>query len=205
MKEKIMEYEQTVKNVQLRLAWLNANARHAIELQATFTFPAYDKAIRKIIRGTNNVRCFKICLEAIYVEFIMTLMRMYDTYKSDDTVCFELLFEYLSDDFVQQFEKRTQRKVKGKIQSALKEYKSLNGSHLVGRLKTVRNKMFAHTSMNFDRNKLAEYEYAEKLLGRTLPMLNELNSALRDEVKSFDRIRNYWKSYAIEFWQALKK
>ena len=202
---KTMEYDQMLNKVMLRLAWLNANARHAIELRETFTFPAYDTSIRKIIRGTNNVRCYKVCLDAVYFEFIMTLMRMYDNYKSDDTACFEKLIECLSADFVQNFESKTQRRVKSKIQSAIKEYLSLKDSHLVARLKTVRHKMFAHTSTNFNSSQVAKYGYAEELLQRTLPMLNNLNSAIHDKVEPFDKISKCWKGYATEFWQIFLK
>ena len=162
-----MEYNELLQKVEQGLFWLDANARHALELQETFTFPAYDTSIRALIKETNKLRCYKICLDAIYFEFVMTLMRMYDSYERD-TVCFKTLFEYLSDKFVQDFEAKTRRKVNSEIQLAGKEFKSLSGSHLVGRLRTVRNNMFAHTSSNFSRNQVAKYGHAEKLLERTL-------------------------------------
>ncbi|MEI7827950.1 MAG: hypothetical protein WCI87_09200 [Euryarchaeota archaeon] len=200
-----MEYDEILNKVVLRLAWLNANAKHAIELRETFAFPAYDPSIREIIRGTNNVRCYKVCLDAVYFELIMTLMRMFDNYKSDDTACFEKLFECLSADFVKNIESKTQRRVKNQIQSALKEYLSIKDSHLVASLKTVRHKMFAHTSTNFNKSQIAKYGYAEELLKRTLPMLNDLNSAIHNKVEPFDKISKYWKGYAMEFWQAFLK
>lgn len=200
-----MKYDQILNKIVLRLAWLNANAKHAIELRETFTFPAYDLSIRKIIRGTNNVICYKIYLDAVYFEFIMTLMRMFDNYKSNDTACFEKLFECLSADLVQHIESKTQRRVKNKIQSALKEYSSLKSSHLVASLKTVRHKMFAHTSTNFNKDQIAKYGYAEELLKKTLPILNDLNSAINNKVESYDKIGKYWNSYAKEFWQTFLK
>jgi len=200
-----MEYDQIIRKVGVRLLWLNANARHAIELKETFTFPAYNPALRKIIKGGNLVRCYKVYLDAIYFEFIMTLMRMYDTYKSDDTVCFDKLFCYLSAEFIQEIENKTQRRIKSKIHSAQKEYTNLKDSHLIARLKTVRNKMFAHTSANFDKRQVARYGYAEQLLEKTLPMLNNLNSAILGNVEPFDSISKYWKGYAKEFWKILLK
>jgi len=195
------EYDRRLNKVKLSLAWLNANATHAIELCESFTFPAHDSSLRKTIEVTNNNRCYKAYLEAIYFEFIMTLMRMYDNYKSDDTICFEKIFQYLSADFVHDFENKSQRKVKNKIQSVLIDYKSLNNSHLVARLKTVRDRMFAHTSAAFNRSQVAKYGYAEELLEKTLPMLNNLNSAFHDKVEPFDTIRKYWKGYATTFWK----
>ncbi len=197
-----MNYNELLKKVEQGLFWLDANARHAIELQETFDFPAHDVSIRGLIKGTNKVRCYKICLDAIYFEFVMTLMRMYDSHERN-TICFKTLFEYLSDDFVHDFGAKTQKKVESEIQSARKEFKSLNGSHLVGRLRKVRNNMFAHTSPNFSRNQVAKYGHAEKLLERTLPMLNSLNSAIGGKAEPYDKIKEYWKKYAREFWQTL--
>jgi hypothetical protein len=199
-----MEYKQLLKKIEESLFWLDANARHAIELKETFSFPAYDESIRKLIEGTNKVRCYKVCLDAIYFEFIMTLMRMYDSFEYD-TVCFKKLSEYLTDDFIQQYEKNTEREVRNKIESALTEYRDLNGSHLVGRLKTVRHNMFAHTSTNFNRNQVAEYGHAEQLIDKTLPMLNKLNHAFRDKIEPYDKISTFWKGYAKEFWRDLIK
>ncbi len=199
-----MEYNQLLKKIEQSLYWLNANAIHAIELKETFSFPAYDQSIRKMLEGTNKVRCYKVCLDAIYFEFIMTLMRMYDSYEND-TVCFKKLSEYLTDNFIQQYEKNTQRDVKTKIESALTEFQNLKGSHLVGRLKTVRHKMFAHTSTDFNRNQVAEYGHAEQLLEKTLPILNSLNYVFRDKKEPYDEIITFWKGYAKEFWEDLIK
>lgn len=200
--KKNVHYNQLLGKVEQGLAWLDANARHAIECQETFAFPSKDTAIRKLIKGTNKVRCYKICLEAIYFEFIMSLMRMYDSYERD-TVCFKNLFDYLTDDFIQDFESKTQRKVNTAIQSAWYEFQKLNGSHLIGGLKAVRHKMLAHTSINFNRNQFARYGDAEKLLEMTLPMLNNLHSTIRGKVEPYDKIRKYWNGYAIEFWQSM--
>ena len=163
-----MKYDQIHKKVALRLDWLNSNARHAIILRETFTVPAYDSAIRKIIAGTNRVRCYKVYLDAVYFEFIMTLMRMYDGYKSDDTACFEKLFECLSNDVIQNIESESRRRVKSKIKLAVKEYSSLKNSDLVASLKTVRNKMYAHTSTNFNQNLVAKYGFPRTIAEKNI-------------------------------------
>ncbi len=199
-----MNYSEILIKVEQSLTWLDANARHAIECQETFAFPAYDESIRRIIKGTNRVRCYKICLEAVYCDFIMSLMRMYDNYERD-TVSFNNLFNYLTDDFVHAFERKARREIGTTIQSARNDFKELNGSHFVSRLKTVRHSMLAHTSINFNRTQIARYGDAEELLKRTLLLLNKLNSAIRDKAEPYDNIRNYWNKYAIEFWQATVK
>jgi len=130
----------------------------------------------------------------------MTLMRMYDSYECN-TMCFKTLFDYLSDHFVHDFEAKTRKKVESEIQSARKEFKSLNGSHLVGRLRTVRNNMYAHTSLNFSRNQVAKYGHAEKLLESSLIMLNNLNSAIGGKAEPYEQIKKHWKKYSKEFWE----
>ena len=163
-----------------------------LNLRKRFRFPAYDRSIRELIKEARKVLCYKVCLDAIYFEFIMTLMRMYDSYEYD-TVCFKKLSEYLTDDFLQQYEKNTQRDVRIEIESSLKEFQSLKGSHLTGKLKTVRHNMFAHTSINFNRNQVAEYGDPEKLLEKTLPILNSLNFAFRNKREPYDEISTLWK------------
>lgn len=197
-----MEYDKALNAVNKNLYWLNANARHAIELKETFLFPAYDRSLRELIKGTNKVRCYNVCLKAIYSEFIMTLMRMYDSYQRD-VICFEGLFKCLSLDFIRKFEKNNQRKIKSFIDDAYAEYKKLKGSHLVSRLTTVRHKMYAHTAATFDSNQFAEYGHAEELLSKTLPMLNSIINSIWNKEEPYEKIIQYWKKYAIEFWHGL--
>ena len=69
----------------------------------------------------------------------------------------ENIFKYLNeDDFIDAFEKKTQRKVKHNIIEAGKKYIKLKGSHLVARLTTVRNKLYAHTATKFNRNQASK-------------------------------------------------
>lgn len=196
-----MHYNESLSKIRESLLWVNANAKHAIELRETFSFPAYDESIRKKIKGTYKVYCYKICMIALYFELVMALMRMFD--NSDDTASFKTLFGYLSDEFINYFETETNRKVKSEIQSALIDYNKLNGSHLVGRLKTVRHNMYAHTSMNFNKKQIAEYGYAEKLLDKTLPMLNKINLTILGKSEPFDKLSIDWKLYASDFWQSI--
>ena len=195
-----MEYDKVLKAVNKNLYWLNVNARHAIELQETFVFPAYDTSLRELIKGTNKVRCYKVCLEAIYFDYVMTLMRMYDSYQRD-VMCFEGLFECLTDDFILEFEKINQRRIKTCIDESYAEYKELKGSHLVSRLTTIRHKMYAHTAANFNSNQFAEYGHAEELLSKTLTMLNSVINSIWNKEEPYEKIIQAWKNYAIEFWQ----
>ena len=113
----------------------------------------------------------------------------------------ENIFKYLNeDDFIDAFEKKTQRKVKHNIIEAGKKYIKLKGSHLVARLTTVRNKLYAHTATKFNRNQFADYGQAEELLRKTLPILNMLNLSISDKVEPYDKISIFWEGYSTEFW-----
>ena len=196
-----MQHSKSLSKINENLSWLNSNAKHAIELKETFSFPAYDESIREKIKGTYKVYCYKHCMFALYFELIMSIMRMFDNYE--DTASFKTLFGYLSDEYISYYESKSNRKIKSEIKLALNDYNKLNGSHLVARLKTVRHNMFAHTSMNFNKNQIAEYGYAEKLLDKTLPMLNNLNLIILEKSEPFDKISASWKLYAVEFWQSI--
>ncbi len=199
-----MNYNKLLDKINECLFWLDANARYAIELKETFTFPAYDTSIRKLVEGTKKIRCYEVCLNAVYYEFVLTLMRMYDKYQNN-TFCFINLFDYLSDDFINNFEKNMQREVRTEIKKALNEFNYLNNSHLLARLQKVRNKMLAHTSTDFTRNQIAKYGDAEALLEKTLPMLNRLNLAISGRKEPYNEVSKYWNNYAIEFWSSLIK
>jgi hypothetical protein len=193
-------FEKSLKKIDQCLFWLNPNAKHAIQLKETFTYPAYNYELRNSIKGTNAVRVYKICLESIYFEFIMTLMRMYDNYERE-TACFKNLFSELSQDFIKSYEKDKNTKIKNELNSIVHEYNSLNGSHLVSRLTTVRNKLFAHTATNFNSNQFADYGHAEELLEKTLSLLNRLNKIFSNRIEPFEKIANHWKGFSSEFWE----
>jgi len=196
-----MQYSESLNNIKKNLSLLNNNAKLAIEFRETFSFPAYDEVIRDKIKGTPKVHCYRICMIALYFELVMALMRMFDNYE--ETASFKTLFGYLSDDFIKDFETEKKRKVKSEIQSAIIDYNKLNGSHLLGRLKRVRHNMFAHTSMNFNKKQIAKFGNAEKLLDKTLPMLNKLNLTILGKSEPFDELRVDLKPCVSNFWQSI--
>jgi hypothetical protein len=192
-------YEKSLKKIDQCLFWLNPNAKHAIELKETFSYPAYNDELRNSVKGTNSVRAYKICLESIYFEFIMTLMRMYDSYEKE-TACFKNLFNEINENFIESYEKDKNIKIKEELNSIVHDFNNLKGSHLVSRLTTVRNKLFAHTATNFNSNQFAHYGHAEELLDKTLPLLNRLNKIFSNRIEPFESIITLWKGYSLEFW-----
>ncbi|MFH2092287.1 MAG: hypothetical protein ABIJ31_07980 [Pseudomonadota bacterium] len=199
-----MEYDETLKYVEKNLYWLNVNARHAIELQETFSFPANDEGLRESIKNTNKVRCYKVCLEAIYFEYVMTIMRMYDSYQRD-VMCFQGLFRGLSEEFIKEYELKTNKSIKAAISSVFDNYQKLNGSHLVSGLRKVRHKLYAHTASDFNRNQFGKYGDAEKLLSKSLKLLNSINLAIWSREEPFEKLPKYWTKYSQEFWQNIIK
>ena len=193
-------YEKSLKKIDQCLFWLNPNAKHAIELKETFSYPAYNDELRNSVKGTNAVRVYKICLESIYFEFIMTLMRMYDSYEKE-TACFKNLFNEINENFIESYEKDKNIKTKEELNTIVHDFKKLKGSHLVSRLTTVRNKLFAHTATNFNSNQFADYGHAEELLDKTLPLLNRLNKIFSNRIEPFESIINHWKGFSSEFWE----
>ena len=194
-----MDYDEQSRRIRTSLYWLDVNAKHAIELHESFKYPAYNERVREYIRGTRNARYYDICLKSIYFEFIMTLMRMYDSYERD-TACFSRLFKLLTRDFVSKFKNNTDINIESIIRKANDDYKILNGSHIMGKLKAVRHNMYAHTGTKFNRKQVAAYGDAEKLLDKTLPILNELNVAIYGKPEPYDRISSIWGEYSREFW-----
>lgn len=193
-------YEKSLKKINQCLFWLNPNAKHAIELKETFSYPAYNDELRNSLKGTNAVLVYKVCLESIYFEFIMTLMRMYDSYEKE-TACFKNLFNEINENFIESYEKDKNIKIKGELKSIVHYFNNLKGSHLVSRLTTVRNKLFAHTATNFNSNQFAEYGHAEELLEKTLPLLNRLNKLFSNRIEPFESIIDHWKGFSSEFWK----
>jgi len=196
----VTTYEKSLKKINQCLFWLNPNAKHAIELKETFSYPAYNDELRNSLKGTNAVLVYKVCLESIYFEFIMTLMRMYDSYEKE-TACFKNLFNEINENFIESYEKDKNIKIKGELKSIVHYFNNLKGSHLVSRLTTVRNKLFAHTATNFNSNQFAEYGHAEELLEKTLPLLNRLNKLFSNRIEPFESIIDHWKGFSSEFWK----
>ena len=196
-------FEKSLNKIDQCLFWLNPNAKHAIELKETFSYPAYNDELRNSIKGTNAVRVYKICLESIYFEFIMTLMRMYDSYEKE-TACFKNLFNKINENFIESYEKEKNTKIKEELNSIVHDYNNLKGSHLVSRLTTVRNKHFGHTATNFNSNQFADYGHADELLDKTLPLLNRLNKIFSNRIEPFESITNHWKGFSSEFWEKFR-
>jgi hypothetical protein len=199
-----MNYKQIFKKIEQCLFWLNLNIRNAIELKEMFTCAANDKSLHMSIKGTKVVRGYNVNLKALYFEYVMTLMRIFDAYERD-TASLKNIFVYLhEDDFIKTFEKKSQRDISQRIKEAEQNYKALKGSHYLARLSTVRNKLFAHTTTEFNRNELADYNHADELLIKTIPIIQDLHLVIYDKEESYDKFSEYWKGYAAKYWTTIR-
>jgi hypothetical protein len=194
-----MSYNEQLRRIENLLYWLDANAKHAIELDESFKYPAHNARVREYIKGTGNARFYGICLRSIYFELVMTLMRIHDSYERD-TACFSSLLKLITRDFVSKFKDKTNRNILININRVNINYKLLSGSHVMGKLKTVRHNMYAHTGTKFNREQVAAYGDAERLLEKTLLMLNDINIAIYGKPEPYDRISRIWAKYSREFW-----
>ena len=46
-----------------------------------------------------------------------------------------------------------------------------------------------------------EYGFAEELLSKTLTMLNSLINSIWNKEEPYEKLIQYWKNHALEFWQ----
>ncbi len=82
-------------------------------------------------------------------------------------------------------------------------YEKLKGSHLLGRLRTVRNELFAHTAIERNRNNPARYGDAEKFLEKTAIFVASLNSSVKSLHNDYKDEIEKWQEHAKYFWKAL--
>lgn len=85
----------------------------------------------------------------------------------------------------------------------LNEFKKLKGSHLLGRLRSVRNELFAHTAIERTRNNPARYGDAEEFLKQTMQFVSLLNSAVRNVLCTYQEHIQLCVEQADFFWQAV--
>jgi len=87
------------------------------------------------------------------------------------------------------------------IFSLVSEFEKLKGSHLLARLRFIRNELFAHTAIEQNRNNPARYGDAETLLEKTLQFVSRLNSAVRNLHCTYQEHIQTWQEHADFFWQ----
>ena len=87
------------------------------------------------------------------------------------------------------------------ISSSFQNYEKLKGSHLLSRLRTVRNELFAHTAIERNRNNPARYGDAEELLEKTAKFVACLNSSVRSLHDDYQGEIETWKDHAKYFWE----
>jgi len=87
------------------------------------------------------------------------------------------------------------------IFSLLQNYEKLKGSHLLSRLRTVRNELFAHTAIERNRNNPTRYGDAEELLEKTAQFVASLNSSVKSLHDDYQGEINTWQEHAKYFWE----
>lgn len=88
--------------------------------------------------------------------------------------------------------------------SLLGEFDKLKGSHLLARLRSIRNELFAHTAIERNQNNPARYGDAEALLERTVQFVSRLNSAIRSLHCTYQVHIQTWQEHADFFWRSIR-
>ena len=81
------------------------------------------------------------------------------------------------------------------------EFAQLKGNHYLGRLRSIRHELFAHTAIERNQNNAARYGDAEKILEKTVRFVSRLNSAVRSRHWDYQSHIDTWQEYAGYFWQ----
>jgi hypothetical protein len=85
--------------------------------------------------------------------------------------------------------------------SLLAEFQKLKGSHLLARLRLVRNELFAHTAIERNQNNPTRYGDAEEFLDQTTAFTRRLNAAIRRLHCEYSDHEKTWTEHADEFWR----
>lgn len=85
--------------------------------------------------------------------------------------------------------------------SLLAEFQQLKGSHLLARLRSVRNELFAHTAIERNQNSPTRYGDAEELLEKTSAFTRRLNAAIRRLHCDYSEHEQTWTEHADAFWR----
>lgn len=87
------------------------------------------------------------------------------------------------------------------IFALVKEFEQLKGSHLLGRLRSIRHELLAHIAIERNQNNAARYGDAEELLEKTTRFVSRLNSAIRNLHWDYQSHIDTWQEHAEFFWQ----
>jgi hypothetical protein len=87
----------------------------------------------------------------------------------------------------------------------LAEFQKLKGSHLLARLRLVRNELFAHTALERSQNNPVRYGDAEDLLKQTATFISQLNDSVRRLHCDYTDHERTWTEHADVFWQMVLK
>lgn len=87
------------------------------------------------------------------------------------------------------------------IFALFRDFEKLKGSHLLSRLRTIRNELLAHTAIKRNRNNPAHYGDTEKLLKKTAQFVVSLNSSVKSLHDDYKGEIEIWQEHADYFWK----
>jgi len=90
---------------------------------------------------------------------------------------------------------------KTEVIALLTDFQKLKGSHLLARLRIVRNEILAHDAIERNQKNPACYGDCEDLLEKTTAFTSRLNAAVRRLHSDYSEHEQTWKDYADGFWR----
>ena len=167
-----------------------SDVKRAIAVRALYARCADQADIIEAYRNTYEGQGFQTIRNALLLELIIILMRIYDK-PGENTASLQSLSRHLSN--VQE-----QPQIRN---DALRRIETLKGDHRLRALRRLRHEVLAHTAMEFSCSPPARYGYAESLLDDTIIVVHEQATTLLGTNYDYEERKDMWAKYAEAFWK----
>lgn len=181
---------------------LQDQMRHVVALMQMHRVLAYSPDVTPLFNGTREAWGYSIVQQSVLVELVFALCRLHD--KSHNTNSLPTLF---SEETATSESKTWLSTLPGPRRDAFAKAKStwsqLCGSHLLSRLRTLRNKFWGHSATDRTGLQMPKYGYVDDLYSRTKEIVELLAFAALDTDPNFDDAEQVWEQHANRFFEVL--
>jgi hypothetical protein len=194
--------------------------RRAIAADAVYRDAWFRDDVPAAVSGTDAYMALRVLRNAVLCEFVMTLMRVWDTDKNAASLT--SLCAILRDPEVQAclYEQKVQRfKPNGdparppnpdqgkrwadrslaRLKGAIETFDRRDSDHVLTGLRTLRDEALAHADMQ-PRPHGVKYGYPCKLLEQSLRLFDDLVDLLTHTHYAFAEDREIWREHSADFW-----
>lgn len=155
-------------------------------------------------RSAHNTASIPELMSLLLEAEVIAELQLRSEQRKTPTGDLEMDLKYSDLDFLKKLKAdaiQAARKETSQISSLFQNYEKLKGSHLLNRLRTVRNELFAHTAIERNRNNPARYGDAEELLEKTAQFVDRLNSSVKSLHDDYQGEIKTWQEHAKYFWE----